>query len=142
MPDVPFTGMAIVHASVDFRAQAYPGDADDSRRRVGTTQDELLGGLRSTAWRRCDGDGPVGPGVLRLYASQKPAPIPDAFRTANRVVRRNLADRQRVAAGLVRRAATARRTSPTPTAFDEPRVGVRRALQESCPLPDDIQPGQ
>ena len=26
VPDVPFTGMAIVHASVDFRGQAFPGD--------------------------------------------------------------------------------------------------------------------
>jgi acyl-CoA thioester hydrolase len=60
VPDVPFTGMAIVHASVDFRGQAFPGD-------VLTIRAAVMATGRSAQ-------------VFFNYATQRPSPIPDAFR--------------------------------------------------------------
>ncbi len=79
-PDVPFTGMAIVHSSVDFKGQAYPGDILTIR--VAVTE------LRRTsfwaAYEVLRGDQVVATGrsaqVFFDYGTQRPAPIPEAFR--------------------------------------------------------------
>jgi acyl-CoA thioester hydrolase len=79
-PDVPFTGMAIVHSSVDFKGQAYPGDILTIR--VAVTE------LRRTsfwaAYEVLRGDQVVASGrsaqVFFDYGTQRPAPIPEAFR--------------------------------------------------------------
>lgn len=80
VPDVPFTGMAIVHASVDFRGQAVPGDVLTIR--VAVTE---LG--RSSFWAAYEvvrGDAVMATGrsaqVFFDYTTQKPSPIPEAFR--------------------------------------------------------------
>jgi acyl-CoA thioester hydrolase len=80
VPDVPFTGMAIVHASVDFRGQAYPGD-------VLTICAAVTELRRTSFWAAYEvsrGETVVATGrsaqVFFDYASQKPAPIPEAFR--------------------------------------------------------------
>ncbi len=80
VPDVPFTGMAIVHVDVDFRGQAFPGDVLTIR--VAVTE------LRRTsfwvAYEVLRGDEVMATGrsaqVFFDYASQKPAEIPAAFR--------------------------------------------------------------
>ena len=80
VPDVPFTGMAIVHTSVDFKGQAYPVDVLTIR--VAVTE------LRRTsfwaAYEVLRGDQVVATGrsaqVFFDYATQRPAPIPEAFR--------------------------------------------------------------
>ena len=80
VPDVPFTGMAIVHASVDFRGQAYPGDVLTIRAAV----TELRNTSFWAAYEVLRGDAVMATGrsaqVFFDYASQKPAPIPEAFR--------------------------------------------------------------
>lgn len=80
VPDVPFTGMAIVHAEVDFRGQAYPGDVLTIRAAV----TELR---RTSFWAAYEvrrGDLVVATGrsaqVFFDYQAQKPTPIPGAFR--------------------------------------------------------------
>jgi acyl-CoA thioester hydrolase len=80
VPDVPFTGMAIVHASVDFRGQAYPGDVltiraavTELRRTSFWAAYEVLRGERVMATGR-------SAQVFYDYATQKPSPIPEAFR--------------------------------------------------------------
>lgn len=80
VPDVPFTGMAIVHASVDFRGQAFPGDVLTIR--VAVTE------LRRTsfwaAYEVVRADTVVATGrsaqVWFDYATQKPTAIAEAFR--------------------------------------------------------------
>lgn len=80
VPDVPFTGMAIVHASVDFRGQAFPGDvltiraAVSQLRRTSFWADyEVLRGATVVATGR-------SAQVFFDYAAQKPTAIPEAFR--------------------------------------------------------------
>lgn len=80
LPDLPFTGMAIVHASVDFRGQAYSGDVLAVR--VAVTE---LG--RTSFWAAYEvvrGETVVATGrsaqVMFDYTTQKPSPIPEAFR--------------------------------------------------------------
>ena len=80
VPDIPFTGMAIVHASVDFRGQAFPGDV--------LTIHAAITELRNTSfWAHYEvrrGDAIMATGrsaqVFFDYAAQKPSAIPDAFR--------------------------------------------------------------
>jgi acyl-CoA thioester hydrolase len=80
VPDVPFTGMAIVHASVDFRGQAFPGDvltigaAVTELRRTSfwAAYEVRRGGLLMATGRTAQ--------VFFDYSTQKPAPIPEAFR--------------------------------------------------------------
>ena len=81
VPDVPFTGMAIVHASVDFKGQAYPGD-------VLTIHAAVTELKRTSFWADYEvrrGDALVATGrsaqVFFDYATQQPTPIPDAFRS-------------------------------------------------------------
>lgn len=80
VPDVPFTGMAIVHASVDFRGQAFPGDVLT----IGAAITELKKTSFWTAYEVRRGDTVVATGksaqVLFDYAAQKPTAIPDVFR--------------------------------------------------------------
>jgi acyl-CoA thioester hydrolase len=80
VPGVPFKGMAIVHASVDFRGQAFPGDV--------LTIHAAITELRNTSfWAQYEvrrGDAIMATGrsaqVFFDYATQKPSAIPDAFR--------------------------------------------------------------
>ena len=74
--------MAIVHASVDFRGQAFPGDVLTIRAAV----TELR---RTSFWADYEvlrGEAVMATGrsaqVFFDYASQKPTPIPEAFRAA------------------------------------------------------------
>ena len=80
MPDVPFTGMAIVHVSVDFKGQAYPGDVLTVRAAV----TELRRTSFWAAYEVLRGDAVVATGrsaqVFFDYAAQRPSAIPDAFR--------------------------------------------------------------
>lgn len=80
VPDVPFTGMAIVHASVDFRGQAFPGDVLTIRAAV----TELRRTSFRAAYEVLRGEQVVATGtsaqVFFDYATQRPAAIPDAFR--------------------------------------------------------------
>lgn len=80
VPDVPFTGMAIVHVSLDFRGQAYPGD-------VLTVRAAITELKRTSFWASYEvlrGDVVVASGrsaqVFYDYSTQRPAAIPDAFR--------------------------------------------------------------
>lgn len=80
VPDVPFTGMAIVHVSVDFRGQAYPGD-------VLTIHAAITELRRTSFWAQYEvrrGDTVMATGrsaqVFFDYKTQKSSPIPDAFR--------------------------------------------------------------
>lgn len=80
VPDVPFTGMAIAHVSVDFTGQAYPGDVLTIRLAV----TELK---RTSFWAAYEvlREGVVvarakSAQVFFDYATQQPTPIPDAFR--------------------------------------------------------------
>lgn len=78
--DVPFTGMAIVHADVDFKGQAFPGDVLTVRARI----TELRGTSFRAAYEVLRGERVVATGrsaqVFFDYATQKPTVIPDAFR--------------------------------------------------------------
>lgn len=82
LPDVPFTGLIIARIEIDFRAQAFPGDALT----VHTAVTELK---RTSFWVdyeiRRGGDVLVAAArsaqVFFDYATQTPAPLPDAFRT-------------------------------------------------------------
>ncbi len=80
VPDIPFPGMALVHASVDFKGQAYPGDMLSIAAAV--TELKTTSFWASYEVRR--GDAVVAVGrtaqVFFDYASQKPTPIPDDFR--------------------------------------------------------------
>ncbi len=80
LPDVPFTGMAIVHASVDFRGQAFSGDVLTIRAAV----TELGRTSFWVAYEILRTDVVVATGrtaqVFFDYATQKRAEIPDAFR--------------------------------------------------------------
>ncbi|BCS35771.1 thioesterase [Luteitalea sp. TBR-22] len=80
VPDVPFTGMAIVHSSVDFKGQAYPGDILTIRAAV----TELRKTSFWAAYEVLRGEQVVATGtsaqVFFDYATQRPAPIPEAFR--------------------------------------------------------------
>lgn len=80
VPDVPFRGMAIVHASVDFRGQAYPGDVLTIRAAV----TELRKTSFWAAYEVLRGDTVMATGrsaqVFFDYGTQKPSLIPDAFR--------------------------------------------------------------
>ncbi len=80
VPDVPFTGMAIVHAEVDFRGQAFPGDVLS----IAAAVTELG---RTSFWASYEvrrGDALMATGrtaqVFFDYASSRPSPIPAAFR--------------------------------------------------------------
>lgn len=80
VPDVPFTGMAIVHATVDFRGQAFPGDTLTIRAAV-----TELG--RTSFWAAYEvlrGDTVMATGrtaqVFFDYVTQKPSAIAEAFR--------------------------------------------------------------
>lgn len=80
VPDVPFTGMAIVHSSIDFRGQAFPGD--ELTIRVAVT--ELKRTSFWAAYEVVRGDIVMATGhsaqVFFDYAAQQPSPIPEAFR--------------------------------------------------------------
>ena len=80
VPDVPFTGMAIAHVTVDFEGQAYPGD--ELTIRVAVT--ELKRTSFWAAYEVARGEPVVATGrsaqVFFDYATQQPAPIPPAFR--------------------------------------------------------------
>lgn len=80
VPDVPFTGMAIVHTAVDFRGQAFPGDQLTIR--VAVT--ELKRTSFWAAYEVVRGDIVVATGrsaqVFFDYAAQRPSTIPEAFR--------------------------------------------------------------
>lgn len=80
VPEVPFTGMAIVHATVDFRGQAFPGDVLTIRAAI----TELRTTSFWAAYEVLRGDTIVATGksaqVFFDYKSQKPTAIPDAFR--------------------------------------------------------------
>jgi acyl-CoA thioester hydrolase len=80
VPDVPFRGMAIVHSSVDFRGQAYPGDVLTVR----TAITELRRTSFWVAYEVLRGDQVMATGrsaqVFFDYDAQRPSPIPDAFR--------------------------------------------------------------
>jgi acyl-CoA thioester hydrolase len=80
VPDVPFTGMAIVHARVDFRGQAFPGD-------VLTIRAAITELRRTSFWADYEvlrGEALVVTGrsaqVFFDYAAQKSTAIPEAFR--------------------------------------------------------------
>jgi acyl-CoA thioester hydrolase len=82
VPDVPFTGMAIVHASVDFRGQAFPGD-------VLTIRAAITELRRTSFWADYEvlrGEAVVVTGrsaqVFFDYATQTSTAIPEAFRAA------------------------------------------------------------
>jgi acyl-CoA thioester hydrolase len=81
VPDVPFTGMAIVHSSIDFRGQAFPGDQL-------TIKVAVIELKRTSFWADYEvlrGDVVMATGrsaqVFFDYAAQQPSPIPEAFRT-------------------------------------------------------------
>ena len=80
VPDVPFTGMAIAHVSVDFRGQAYPGDVLT----IGVAVTELKRTSFWAAYQVRRGDTTVAIGrsaqVFFDYAVQQPTAIPPAFR--------------------------------------------------------------
>jgi acyl-CoA thioester hydrolase len=80
VPDVPFRGMAIVHAQVDFRGQAFPGDVLTIRAAV----TELRRTSFWAAYEVLRGDTVMATGrsaqVFFDYEAQTPAAIPDAFR--------------------------------------------------------------
>ncbi|HTV03462.1 MAG TPA: thioesterase family protein [Luteitalea sp.] len=80
LPDVPFTGMAIAHVSVDFRGQAYPGD-------VLTIRVAITEMKRTSFWAAYEvsrADAIVASGrsaqVFFDYTRQQSTPIPPAFR--------------------------------------------------------------
>ena len=80
VPDVPFTGMAIVHVEVDFRGQAYPGDVLTIRAAVTDLK-------RTSFWAAYEvlrGEQVMATGrsaqVFFDYTTQTPASIPDSFR--------------------------------------------------------------
>ncbi|MBA2353407.1 MAG: acyl-CoA thioesterase [Luteitalea sp.] len=81
LPDLPFTGLAIVHVSLDFRGQAYPGDVLDVRAAI----TELK---RTSFWASYEVQRlgvVVASGrsaqVFFDYTRQTPTAVPDAFRT-------------------------------------------------------------
>lgn len=80
VPDVPFTGMAIVHADVDFRGQAFPGDVLT----IGAAVTELGRTSFRAAYEVHRGEQLMATGhsvqVFFDYVAQKPSLIPDAFR--------------------------------------------------------------
>lgn len=80
VPDVPFNGMAIVHASVDFRGQAFPGDVLT----IGAAVTELRGTSFWASYEVRRGEAVVATGrsaqVFFDYATQKPTAMPEAFR--------------------------------------------------------------
>lgn len=80
VPHVPFTGMAIVHAAVDFRGQAFPGDlltirvaVTELKRTSFWAAYEVLRGAAVVVTAR-------SAQVFFDYATQQPSPIPEAFR--------------------------------------------------------------
>ena len=79
-PDIPFTGMAIVHVSVDFRGQAFPGDVLTVR----TAVTQLKRTSFWVAYEVLRGDAVVARGtsaqVFFDYKAQRPAVMPQAFR--------------------------------------------------------------
>ena len=80
VPDVPFTGMAIVHTAVDFRGQAFPGDTLTIK--VAVT--ELKRTSFWAAYEVLKGDAVMATGrsaqVFFDYETQQAAVIPAAFR--------------------------------------------------------------
>lgn len=80
VPEVPFTGMAIVHASVDFRGQAHAGDVLTIRAAI----TELKTTSFWAAYEVLRGEVVVASGrsaqVFFDYGAQKPTAIPDRFR--------------------------------------------------------------
>lgn len=80
VPDVPFTGMAIVHSSIDFRGQAFPGD----QLTIKVAVTELKRTSFWAAYEVLRGDMVMATGrsaqVFFDYAAQQPSPIPEAFR--------------------------------------------------------------
>lgn len=80
VPDVPFTGMAIVHTSVDFRGQAFPGD----QLTIKVAITELKRTSFWAAYEVLRDDTVMATGrsaqVFFDYAAQQPSPIPEAFR--------------------------------------------------------------
>jgi acyl-CoA thioester hydrolase len=80
VPDIPFTGMAIAHVTVDFKGQAYPGD--ELTVRVAIT--ELKRTSFWAAYEVTRGDQVVATGrsaqVFFDYRSQQSTPMPPAFR--------------------------------------------------------------
>lgn len=80
VPDIPFTGMAIAHVTVDFTGQAYPGD-------VLTVRAAITELKRTSFWAAYEvtrGDQVVATGRLAQvffdYRSQQSTPMPPAFR--------------------------------------------------------------
>lgn len=81
LPDVPFTGLILARVEIDFRAQAFPADVLIIRTAVteiGRTSfwadyEILHGGAELVARAR-------SAQVFFDYKTQKPTPLPDAFR--------------------------------------------------------------
>jgi acyl-CoA thioester hydrolase len=80
VPDIPFTGMAIAHVTVDFKGQAFPGDVLT----INAAVTELKRTSFWAAYQVTRGDQVVATGrsaqVFFDYRTQQSTPMPPAFR--------------------------------------------------------------